>query len=265
MASRNCTNAERLEEHLFQLLAHDSRVALSAWHMYELSGSNQPDHIESCIRLVERLNPLWLSNPTYVKSEELKGFLAAESKEFNLNSHPNPAFNTAVSQMWSTYGDAFVGETFAETVNAWVNNPSLRDLIKNEVRQTPNAILTGREAIRDGRATKFQTIIDREYFKVLVGRAGADAIDFLTDNTQRVLNACPAIAIEGYLTKIRVIDSFNPKDSDAPDLQHAVVGVAYCDHFVSDDKRLVEHCRRSAIQAGVPCSVGRNLLDICVN
>ena len=167
--------------------------------------------------------------------------------------------------MWSTYGDAFVGETFADTVNAWVNNPSLRDLIKDEVRQTPKAILTAREAMRDGWATKCQPIIDRKYFKSLVGRAGSDAIDFLTDNTQRVLNACPAIAIEDYLTKIRAIDSFIPKESDAPDLQHAIVGVAYCDHFVSDDKRLVEHCRRSARDAGVPCSVGRNLLDIRAN
>lgn len=265
MASRLRPNAERLEDHLFQVLAHDSRVTLSAWHMYELSGSNQPGHIESCIRLVERLNPLWLSNPAYVKSEELKGFLVAEWEASNLNSHPNPAFNTAVSQMWSTYGDAFVGETFADTVNAWVNNPSLRDLIKDEIRQTPKAILTAREAMRDGRATKCQPIIDREYFKSLVGRAGSDAIDFLADNTQRVLSTCPAIAIEDYLTRIRATDSFNPKESDAPDLQHAIVGVAYCDHFVSDDRRLVGHCRRSARQAGVPCSVGRNLLDIRVN
>ena len=265
MGSRLRPNAKRLEEHLFQLLAHDYRVVLSTWHMLELSRSRQRPHIDACINLVERLSPLWASNPSYIKSEELKGFLAAASEKFSFESHTNPAFNTTESQMWSTYGEAYVGETFADTVNAWVKNPAMRDPIDKAVHQTPQAILIGREAMKDGRTIKCQPIVDREYFKSLVGRTGANAIDFLSDNTQRVLTDCPAIAVEDYLTRIRVCEPFKPEEGDAPDLQHAIVGVAYCDHFVSDDKMLVEHCRRSGKQAGVPCSVGRNLLDISIS
>ena len=167
--------------------------------------------------------------------------------------------------MWSTYGEAYVGETFAHTVNAWVKNPTTRDPIDKAVRQTPQAILIGREAMRDGRATKCQPIVDREYFKSLVGRAGPSAIKFLVDNIQYVLEDCPAVAIEESLTKTRVVEKFTPKESDASDLQHAIAGVAYCDYFVSDDKMLIEHCRRSASHAGVPCKVERTLLDIDIN
>lgn len=265
MGSRLRPNATRLEEHLLQLLAHDHRVVLSAWHMLELSRSRQRPHIDACIDLVERLGPLWASNPSYIKAEELKGFLAAASEEFSVECHTNPAFNTTESQMWSTYGEAYVGETFAHTVNAWVKNPTTRDPIDKAVCQTPKAILIGREAMRDGRTTKCQPIVDREYFKSLVGRAGPSAIEFLVDNIQYVLDDCPAVAIEDYLTKTRVVEKFTPKESDASDLQHAIVGVAYCDYFVSDDKMLIEHCRRSASHAGVPCKVERTLLDIDIN
>ena len=67
------------------------------------------------------------------------------------------------------------------------------------------------------------------------------------------------------LTQIRATEDFVPKESDAADLQHATVAVAYCDYFVSDDKMLVEHCRRTAKQVGVDCMVGRNLADVPVS
>ena len=267
MARRTRENAERLREHVFQLVDNNYRVALSAWHAVELAQSDDPDHIHSCTELVDRFQPLWLSNPAYVKCEELKGFLGSEWEDTNLKPHPNPAFNTTISQMWATYSsEAFVGETFAGTVNALHKNPSARKPIDDAVRQTPQAILIGREAMRDGRAIKYKPIVDREYFKSLLPpRAGVGAIDYLVDNVERVLEACPAVAIEDYLTRIRASESFTPKESDAADLQHAVVAVAYCDHFVSDDKKLVEHCRRSAEQASVGCKVGRNLLDIPIH
>ena len=53
-----------------------------------------------------------------------------------------------------------------------------------------------------------------------------------------------------------------PEESDAADLQHATVAVAYCDYFVSDDKMLVEHCRRTAKEVGADCMVSRDLISI---
>jgi len=264
MGGRTRPNAEWLENHILQVVADGNQVALSVWHALELSRSSHEGHVRACIDVVDRLDPVWLSNPSYVKAEELKGFLTKELEFTNLEPHANPAVNTVISQMWSTYGEAFVGETFGHTVNALRSNPAATETITDAIGQTPKAILTGRKAVKDGRSKNFKTLIDREYFGGLVPSVAIKEIDYLVTHIDRVLELCPAIAIEHYLTQIRVTEDFVPKESDAADLQHATVAVAYCDYFVSDDKMLVEHCRRTAKQVGVDCMIGRNLADVPV-
>jgi hypothetical protein len=70
---------------------------LSAWHAVELARSNDSAHVANCIGLVDRLKPLWLSNPSYVKTEELKKVLAGEHDFPGLVASANPAFNDAIS------------------------------------------------------------------------------------------------------------------------------------------------------------------------
>jgi len=262
MGGRTRQNAEYLENHCLQLVADGNQVALSAWHAVELSRSNHDEHIRACIDLVDRLQPLWVSNPLYVKTEELKGFLVEELEFPNLEPHANSAFNTVISQMWSTYGESFVGETFGHTVDALRSNPAAIETLTNAISETPKAIQTGRKAAKEGWLKNYATLIDWEYFKRLVPTAAISELDYLTTHVDRVLELCPAIAVEQYLTQIRVIEEFVPKESDASDLQHATVAVGYCDYFVSDDRMLVEHCRRTAKQVGADCTVSRDLTSI---
>lgn len=262
MGGRIRPNAEYLENHSLQLVADGNQIALSAWHAVELSRSDHEEHIRACIDLVDRLQPLWVSNPSYVKTEELKGFLVEELEFPNLEPHANPAFNTVISQMWSTYGESFVGETFGHTVDALRSNPAAIETLTKAISETPEAIKTGRKAVKDGRLKNYATLIDREYFKGLVPTVAISELDYLTTHVDRVLELCPAIAVEQSLTRIRAIEDFVPEESDAADLQHATVAVAYCDYFVSDDKMLVEHCRRTAKEVGTDCMVSRDLISI---
>lgn len=118
IGSRTRKEAEALEAHAMQLIANGDRIGLSAWHAVELARSNDSTHIANCIGLVDRLRPVWLSNPSFVKTEELKKVLAAERDFPGLVASANPAFNGPISQMWATYGPAFVGESFENTVHA---------------------------------------------------------------------------------------------------------------------------------------------------
>ena len=260
--SHSQENAERVRARLFALTNGGYKIAMSAWHAFELAKSKDQEYISDYVELVEQLDPTWISNNIYVKTQELLALLKKEGISV-VSPHPNPTFNVSVSQMWSTYGsDAIVGESFANTVYALQSDPQAMEHIHKAVRETPEAILTGREAVADGRYSTLQPVIDFEHFRNLVGRAGPIALDFLVENPKRVLSECPAVAIENELTKTRVKESFVPEVGDAADLQHAIASVAYCNYFISDDKMLVEHCQRAVLKTGLQCVVRRDPFEI---
>jgi hypothetical protein len=61
-------------------------------------------------------------------------------------------------------------------------------------------------------------------------------IRFAWDNADAFYESCPTFAVEDALTTARTRDpKRNPTESDGADLQHSVVGLAYCDLFLSLD------------------------------
>ena len=241
------------------LLHAGHRFALSAWNAFELAQSQQQDHVHSCCAFIESINPIWVSNGNYVKRKELKRFLSGAP------DHRIPALSNLVSQMWATYGDGAavtIGETFTNTVRELRGAPEALATVQAAARMTPEAIEIGRQARDDGRLAANADIVDREYFAMLLGSIDRDALDHVMGRLREVLAACPAIAVENRLTQIRVSENFNPEPGDAADLQHAIVGLAYCDHFVSDDKMLVEHCRRAVRDCGLRCGVHRSVAEV---
>lgn len=236
------------------------RFALSAWHGYELAKSLNHDHVKACCDFVEEINPIWLSDSCFVRREEIENFLNVAYRGNAAGGKlPNAAFNQTFSQMWSTFGgEVIVNDSFRHMVQELRSTPGAIDEIKEAAAETPAAILTGREAQKDGRYAAYAPIIDREFYRDLVNPREAGALEFILKHNNEMLSMCPAIAIEDELTRIRVHERFKPADSDAPDLQHALVGVAYCDYFVTDDGMLFEHCRQAAERCDLPCRVHRN-------
>lgn len=263
MATCSRSNSEDLISHANRLVSNGHKIVLSAWHAYELSKTSNDEQIELCLELIKNIQPVWLSNQTYVKREEIKKFLNEKWEVTNFEIHSNPAFNTLVSQMWSTYGTPFVGETIDEYVHFLKNNQLSRQDLDNTVQDFPNALSVGRSAAEIGIDKLWEIVVDREYFIGLVPLEVRDkATTFLVNNKQEVLASCPTVAIDACLTKTRVRESFIPKGSDAVDFQHALVSLAYCSHFVSDDKMLVEHSTRCIKQTKLSCIVTRDLLGI---
>jgi hypothetical protein len=266
MAGRTRDSAERLEEELLGLIDADHSVVLSAWHAVELARSDRDDYVDACIALVDQLKPLWLSNPSYVKTNEIMRYLTTHFDLEGLEPHPNPAFNVVISQMWATYGEAFVGETFGGSVRALHDTlMNQDDPLRQAIAQSPDAIRIGREAAKNGRLRHLCHVVDREYLHGFTPPEAHGYLDELVSHMNSVVAACPAIAVEDALTMIRVNEDFNPEEGDAADLQHATIALAYCDYFVSDDRMLVEHSRRVVRRVGSNCVVSRGLPDIRVH
>jgi hypothetical protein len=232
------------------------RFALSAWHAYELAKSDNQAHVDVCCGFVEAIRPLWLSNSVFIKRDEITQFL---NNANGYDVYPVRALNPSIAQMWMTYGGIMkIGETYRNTVHEIRNTPGALDRIDNAAAETRGAIQAGRDALADGRYKATQHIVDRDYFSSLIKPPNPKALGYVLDHHKEVLSKCPTIFLEDNLTRIRVREHFQPTDSDAADLQHAMVALAYCDHFVTDDKMLAEHSRIAVKKCGLPCRVHRN-------
>ena len=62
--------AERLD----LLRKHGHRFAFSAWHSFEIARSTSSSHIVSCCEFIESLDPVWMSNSSFVKKAELVNY-----------------------------------------------------------------------------------------------------------------------------------------------------------------------------------------------
>jgi len=258
-------DAEHQRNHAAELRKCGYRFALSAWNMYELARSNDIKHIEQCCDFVDELDPAWVNNNFSVKAQEIDRYLAIEFDRIGpVRSRSIIPFSMTVSDMWSTYSsNSRADDTFRASVMAFHRAQKNMGIVERAANATPDAILAARRAQRLGTLNVFDTVVDRQYFAAMLPKGTPAAqIDFLLTTKKKVLAASPAIAVEDALTERRLQDSFTPKQNDAADLQHSMVSLAYCDYFVTGDKRLYEHCRTTVKQAGVACQPYKSMLEI---
>ncbi len=279
------SDAPDLLKHVKLLQAHGHRFVLSAWNMYELARSNNQQHIDQCCRFVENLDPLWVSDSTKVKRQEVDRFLQPEFDKIgpvrNRNFSP---FNATVPEMWGSFGErGRPDETFTSSVATLRAHPVFLADVDRSAKVTPEAILIGRQAQTDGRAKLLQGVIDREHLELFLPGAGSEWrdrlvarlypagatplepsersewLDYLMATHRKLLAASPALAVEEAMSKLRVRESFTPEPADAADLQHAMVPLGYCDYFVTNDGQLAEHCIAVIRQRKLACKVLRSL------
>ncbi len=262
-ATKTESSTLEVRDGISRLLASGHQIALSGWHVVELARSRHQAFIESYCLYVESLSTVWLSSPLFVKREEIKRYLHSKSPLGTQVCEPISAVNPLLSQMWTTYGGVVVvGETFSDTIRA-IKPGYLEDLEK-AISKTPAAILTARAALQDGRHHATEHLVDRSYFASLLSAPTEPALNILLGNKPEVLSRCPTVAIEDALTRIRVSENFKPEPSDAADLQHALVALAYCGHIVSDDKQLRRHADHAVGKLGLSCQVHRRPGDVLI-
>lgn len=258
-------DALQLREHVTALQALDHRFVLSAWNMYELARSNVQQHVDQCCSFVEVLKPLWISDSTKVKRQEVDRFLQPVFDNVGpVRNRSFTPFNETVAAMWATFGEGGrPDETFRTSVASLRAHPDFVADVDRAAMETPEAILIGRHAHRDGRAKLFQGIIDREYLELFLPTGpNSQQLDYLMANRKKLLSVSPALAVEEAISKLHVRDSFKPEPADASDLQHAMVPLGYCDYFVTNDGQLAQHCATVVKQLLIPCKVHRKLRSI---
>jgi len=173
-------------------------------------------------------------------------------------------FSNTVDAMWLSYDEGGIqGATFSSVVRALRSHPSFIEEMNAAADLTPDAIVTGRRAYRDGRLKSDEPIIDRRYFAELLECSPTDpCLDGLLKNIKPLYRACPTIAVEYVLMHVRVKDGFTPRTGHAPDFQHALIGLAYCTAIVTDDKSLFENSRVTLKRLSLPTGLTRRVAQI---
>jgi hypothetical protein len=246
------------------LQAQGVQFVLSAWHMYELAKSEDPDNVRGYCQFVEALKPLWAKNPIAVKRAELRRFLADPKASADWVSIS--PFSDTVDAMWASYElGGIQGETLSGVVRELRADPSFLQEMNEAAELTPDAITTGRDAYQDGRLKAAEAIIDRGYFAGLLECLPSDPrVEGLLRSIKPIYRACPTIAVEDVLMQVRTKDSFTPRASHASDFQHALIGLAYCTAFVTDDTGLFENARVTVKRLNLPTTLSRRVAQVAL-
>ena len=218
------------------------RVVISDWHMVELASvSNRPQAFNRA-DFVDSLKPLWMLGYLPIQRLEVKRF--TWERYFCVPAEAFSVFTEHLSRVWADY----VGAQTVIGMNArtWVTN--IRDLseITSGKAETVESLKTLQAATAQQKkeaeeATFLSWVLPRinncnPDGKVLTKSEKMKIANFCYANRSDFYSRCPAIAVESELHKIRSRDARRlPKESDAIDLFHGVLGLSYCDFYVTRD------------------------------
>lgn len=156
-----------------------------------------------------------------------------------------------------------MADWFSSAIAELRRNQAALETVTRAADATPDAIRVAREAYRDGRWDAAKPIIDQEYFGgILRCRPDDPRVQTLLNDLKDINRACPTIAVEHELSSLRIRNNFKPRRSHAADLQHALIGLAYSDAFVTDDKDLREHCHVVVNTLSLPTQVCARIAEV---
>jgi hypothetical protein len=115
--------------------------------MYELAKADNANERQLVISYVNQLNPLYLSNNSFIKRQELLQFLARRGK-LSFRAEVVQALNESVARMWTTYsGVVFLDDSFGNYVEYLSRHKGERDEIHQQAMDTPRLISDARKVI----------------------------------------------------------------------------------------------------------------------
>ena len=256
-------NAELENQALDRLIADEQiDFCFSLWNFAELAGSPLEEG-DRYADLVERLNPIWMSERRYIQKSEIKDFINSEILGIDVVPAQS-AYNTAFSQMMTTIegmeGEAMVGETPRRFIRYLCSHGDSAEAIRIRANEHP-AILEVLQVARQDRARwhEVELLGFRQTLTGLLPMLDAQGRQVAADQRRAWLeecvrrrealrHACPSIAIEDYLTDFRTNNpQRRPMPSDALDYQHAVTATPYTDRLITADGYLTQtavYCAR---------------------
>jgi hypothetical protein len=226
------------------------RLGLSLWNFYEIAGATDADQKERRVAFLLRFKPLWIRERREVQRHEVLTFVARHcfGRDSPKVDATVPYFSMLVSP-W-TRQNTQIGLTPQQ----WMATLDM-DALAAARRQTPESllILQRRQSdMRQHEAEIFERWIKKSLplqapdGRRLLYQERVELLAYCKDHRTEVLSECPALGVEHALSLARTDDpNRNPVDSDAPDLMHSVVALAYADYYLVDD-RYVRRCAQTA-------------------
>jgi hypothetical protein len=240
------------------------RFAVSAWNVIEAASERVPgappeELADRYADFYERLKPLHIPAHDVVEREEMKrcayrelGLVATASEV--------PVFNEHLTQVLALTGiEPLLGYDLRKDLRYLARKSERRAGFEQAKQSTLKAreVLLKAKGLGSDQDPQIQRRILRAWFASLMPLRAPDnrflptadregVLDRLTEWPERVFARSPAISAEDALTDVRAnMGARRPRLQDAMDLMHAIVPLAYCDAFVSNDGNMREAAKRA--------------------
>jgi hypothetical protein len=201
-----------------------------------------PAQQERRLAFLDRLDPIWIAERLDIQRHELKRYLWRHCFSVEIPEFVALTPSLAVVVSYSAGTPTRIGLTARQYI-ADLDYEALRELRG----KCPLALTTLQTADKAELKRKSLEMV-KAWLTPLVPLVGPNEraltiaqrislLEYCLNNLENFLRACPALAVEDALSRVRTRDPRRvPGESDGPDLQHMVSALPNCDVFLSRDK-----------------------------
>lgn len=227
------------------------RFVISAWNMFETAKANDAAERASIVDFVDELNPLYVSNPTFIKRQELLQFLERRG-QLPFPAGALQSINENPSRMWATYsGVVFIGESFASYVEYLSRSEANRKEIQEPATEAPGLIRNARKAAKDDSLAIDDALIDEEWLWPLLPERAPDGtwisepvrkelLGYVLKDLPTLFQECPTILVDELRYRYSIFGERRIDKNHAIDTQHTLGPLSHCDFFLTSDKGLLD-------------------------
>ena len=230
------------------------RLVCSQWNFIEVNFGEDEKQRTRRANFIDSLKPLWIMNGRDIQQAEVHRFVRGRC--FGTSIHSKVC--EIVADLALTMASACM--VFPGSVSAvkYVAGDDQASVVRDAVLPTPEVLnalqAAGTKKLRSGEARRSWIAPLIPLFDddgcLLSQQSQREILDFCIKNWTELIASCPLLDAESRLSEARIRDPRRkPTVSDAADLQHAFPALAYCNHFVTED-RFLFRCAEETSAAG---------------
>jgi hypothetical protein len=246
-------------EHLMALLGpgRSARAVVSDWNLIEIASDQDRTRATRRAKLLDSLQPLWMVEYLVVQRQEVRNFVF--ERFFGAGGEAPEVLTPHLSVMLSHHLGKHtpIGTTAEEHVLRLNQDRKSLDQFDAEKGKIVQALLTLQRhtpSVKRSREDEvfLATIRGRIPDRAPDGRpltvVEKDRLaDFCLQHREEFFRECPAMTVEDALYQVRSRDPARvPKVQDAIDYLHSVMGLSYCDYFLTRDGHLAQMAQQAA-------------------
>jgi len=227
---------------LTELLADDPdwRLAASESNLLEIAFDGDKARALRRAQFLDSLHPVWMMERLDIQKHEVRAFLWGN--HFRVAAEPLSPFRKHLSEVMSYHTRPIIGAGAATWIRA-IDPTEIAEAKRLTVQSLTILQAASKQQKRQIEAVTFRAwvypkIPIRDPAGALMSKAQKDKLAALCyASRDQFFRECPAIAVEHYICEARTRDPNRvPEEADAIDLQHGVLGLSYCDSFVTGDR-----------------------------